>query len=212
MTFQLWLALFSTALIVSLAPGSTALNTISHVTHVGFCRTLTSILGIEAGGLIQILLVLFGLGALLESSHWAFLAVKWLGVLYLTFLGLQMWLRPTKTIPERGEIKKPTSNRCGHLFTEGFMVSLLSVDNIVFFLAIIPQFINRSEALLPQYLIITTTFLVADMLIQIAYAQLAGRAIALLSSQKACRIMDRTFGAIYFLVAIILCLTQSGIL
>lgn len=93
-------------------------------------------LGITVGSLIHTLAATLGLSALLMQSAVAFGILKWLGALYLIYLGVKS-LRAKPAIVETAP-----SSRIQHAFVEGFLSNVLNPKVIVFFLTFLPQFIT----------------------------------------------------------------------
>lgn len=91
MTLDWWLTYLLTTLILSLSPGSGAINTMSTAISHGTRGVVASIGGLQLGLAVHIVLVGVGLGALVSQSLLAFEILKWLGAAYLIWLGIQQW-------------------------------------------------------------------------------------------------------------------------
>src|SRR5471030_1224629 len=91
MTLDWWLTYLLTTSILSLSPGSGAINTMSTGISHGYRGAVASIAGLQVGLATHIVLVGIGLGALFAHSLLAFEILKWLGVAYLVWLGIQQW-------------------------------------------------------------------------------------------------------------------------
>jgi homoserine/homoserine lactone efflux protein len=90
MTFEWWFAYLLTSIILSLSPGSGAINTMTTSISHGYRGAAASIAGLQTGLGIHIVLVGVGLGTLLRSVL-AFEVLKWAGAAYLIWLGIQQW-------------------------------------------------------------------------------------------------------------------------
>lgn len=91
MTFEWWFAYLLTSIILSLSPGSGAINTMTTSLNHGYRGAVASIAGLQAGLGIHIVLVGVGLGTLFSRSVIAFEVLKWAGAAYLIWLGIQQW-------------------------------------------------------------------------------------------------------------------------
>ncbi len=91
MTWDWWFTYLLTTTLLSLSPGSGAINTMSTGISHGYRGAIASIAGLQVGLATHILLVGIGLGTLFSHSLLAFEILKWLGVAYLIWLGIQQW-------------------------------------------------------------------------------------------------------------------------
>ena len=105
MDFSTWLAFFAASWAISISPGAGAVAAMSAGLNHGFKRGYITTVGLVLGIWTQLLVVGVGLGALVATSGTAFLVIKWLGVAYLVWLGVQQWrapARPMAASPEGG--------------------------------------------------------------------------------------------------------------
>lgn len=91
MTFEWWFAYLLTSTLLSLSPGSGAINTMTTSINHGYRGAAASIAGLQTGLGIHIVLVGVGLGTLFSRSLLAFEILKWAGAAYLIWLGIQQW-------------------------------------------------------------------------------------------------------------------------
>ena len=95
MTLEWWFAYLLTSIILSLSPGSGAINTMTTSLNHGYRGAVASIAGLQTGLAIHIVLVGVGLGTLFSRSVIAFEVLKWAGAAYLIWLGIQQWRAAT---------------------------------------------------------------------------------------------------------------------
>jgi len=103
---------------------------------------IVSVLGISTGGLIYTLLTAFGLSLILVLSQTAFNIVKYAGALYLTCLGISVFLRQknfTYSVPQLEKSNLPA------IYFQGVFTNLLNPKVALFFLSFLPQFINAEQ-------------------------------------------------------------------
>jgi threonine/homoserine/homoserine lactone efflux protein len=138
------LALFAlTVLVVNATPGVDLAFTLLSTLKGGARAGLAAAAGIGAGCVIHTLAVAFGLAALLAASSAAFSAVKWAGAAYLLWLALGMLRRGlARTTSEARTTAAAPPQSAAALFRQGFTTNVLNPKVALFFLALLPQFID----------------------------------------------------------------------
>ncbi|AGC46831.1 homoserine/threonine efflux protein [Myxococcus stipitatus DSM 14675] len=135
------LAFLLAGVALNLTPGPDTMYVLARSMGQGRSAGFVSALGICVGGLFHISAAALGLSALLATSAVAFLVVKWVGALYLVWMGVQM-LR-SKTGPQAVEGLQPAS--LWRIFRDGVVTNVLNPKVAVFFLAFLPQFVDPSR-------------------------------------------------------------------
>lgn len=202
MEFSTWLTFFAASWAISISPGPGAIASMSAGLNHGFKYGYVTIFGLVLGIWSQLLIVGVGLGALMATSSMAFTVVKWLGVAYLVWLGIQQWrapARPMVAVSDNGEVVTQRS-----LILKAWMINVVNPKGTVFLLAVVPQFINLSQPLLPQYLVIGGTLAFTDMVVMAGYTALAARVLGALKEPRHIRAMNRTFGSLFVLAGSLL--------
>ncbi|MHA3061100.1 LysE family transporter [Acinetobacter sp. ANC 4636] len=208
MSFHLWLSFFAACWVISLFPGAGAIASMSNGLSHGFLRGLWNILGLQLALLLQILIVATGLGMLLNAFPVIFLAVKWLGVLYLIYLAYMQWKAPVNRIA----IHKDQQQFSGPMATfKGFLINISNPKAIVFFLAIFPQFIDLKAPQFKQYMIMALTMIPIDVIVMLGYTGLASKASSMFQSYKKLKIVNRFFASMYGVAAMLLSLVRQKI-
>ncbi|STT51313.1 Homoserine/homoserine lactone efflux protein [Klebsiella pneumoniae] len=156
MTIEWWFAYLLTSIILSLSPGSGAINTMTTSINHGYRGAAASIAGLQTGLAIHIVLVGVGLGTLFSRSVLAFEVLKWAGAAYLIWLGIQQW-RAAGAIDLNTLAKAQTR---GKLFQRAVFVNLTNPKSIVFLAALFPQFILPHQPQVMQYLVLGVTTIV----------------------------------------------------
>jgi homoserine/homoserine lactone efflux protein len=142
-----------------------------------------------------VLVVGVGLGALVAASSVAFAVVKWAGVAYLVWLGIRQWRAPAQAIAEPGAAAAAVTRR--QMVLRGWMVNAVNPKGTVFLLAVVPQFLDTTQALAPQYLVIAATLGFTDLVVMAGYTALASRLLAVLRSPRQVRALNRLFGTLF---------------
>ena len=195
MEFSVWLAFFAASWAISLSPGAGAVAAMSSGLNHGFRRGYFTTFGLVLGILTQIVLVGLGLGALIASSSLAFTVVKWGGVAYLVWLGIQQWRAPAKPLVASNTDAALVTRR--DLVMRGWIVNALNPKGTVFLLAVVPQFLDLSRGLAPQYAVIGATLCFTDLVVMAGYTVLAARVLKALRSERQIRLLNRTFGSLF---------------
>lgn len=204
MEFSLWLALVGAGAMISLTPGAGAINTMSNALTSGFKRSFWGILGQQVALIIHVIIVAAGVGLLVSSSPFLFHLIRYVGAAYLVYLGISKLLAK----PEKNDADAPaTVESGGSMFRRGLWVNLLNPKAIVFFLAFMPQFIKPNEPLIPQYVILTLTVVVIDIIVMwFVFAAGAKQLKHLTTSDRGQLILNRIFGILFIAVGILLAL------
>jgi len=149
--------------------------------------------GILLGHVVCFTAVAFGLAALLASFSSAVTAIRIVGALYLMYLGARMILsKPRDAAPLTAAAEPPAH---GGLILQGLAVQLTNPKNLLFVLALLPQFIRPDHPLLLQLSIMLTVTMLIDGAVLLVYAQLAVRGARALKESRAVLWLERVFGA-----------------
>ncbi|MTI33419.1 LysE family translocator [Xanthovirga aplysinae] len=147
-----------TAILINITPGVDFMYILGKSIPLGRKSGVVSALGISTGRLINVLGAAFGLSILLAESAMAFNLIKYLGVIYLLFLGGKaLFSKSTKNWPMK--MSSPQKNKHNRIFISGLLTNILNPKMPIFFLAILPQFIDQeyNNSLVP-FLILGLTF------------------------------------------------------
>jgi homoserine/homoserine lactone efflux protein len=206
MALEMWLAFVVAAILIAVSPGAGAIQAMATGMTHGVRRGYWSIAGMEAGLMLQLALVAVGLGAAVASSIVAFNVVKWIGVLYLVYLAVRQW-RSVKT-DLRAQIGTVVDGGRLGLLTRGFLVNATNPKSLVFFLAVLPQFVVPTAPLLPQYLTIGVTMVAVDLVVMGLYTGLAVRLVEWLHTPRQQTILNRVFSGLFATAAVVLSLMR----
>ena len=200
MDLSVWLYYFLAAIVLSVTPGPGVFSSIRSGLHHGVRRGLWNAVGMQAANLIHVTVVAVGLGALLLASESVFTAVKWLGVAYLIYLGIVTWRAPAKSFEDEPD---NDSTVC-QIFLHGFLVNLTNPKGIIFFVAVLPQFIDVTRPQALQYTILAATTFAVDLVIMIGYTALAARVLRVMKDPQGLRWVNRGLGGLFVATGIAL--------
>jgi threonine/homoserine/homoserine lactone efflux protein len=164
-----------TAFVLIAVPGPSVLFVVGRALVLGRRGALTTVVGNEVGEYVQVIAVAFGIGAIVERSVVVYTAIKFAGAAYLVFLGVQAirHRRALTTVFEAPE--RPIGT--GRVLREGFVVGVSNPKSIVFFAAVLPQFVGAHSGYVPmQILVLGAVFLLIAFVSDGAWALGAGGA------------------------------------
>jgi threonine/homoserine/homoserine lactone efflux protein len=172
MDLTTWLLYLAAAIGLSLSPGPNGLLALTHGALFGQRKTINTILGGAVGFVALIGLSLFGIGALLQSSVAWLTVLKWLGGAYLVYLGIQVWRSPPIQLEPRRATDVATA---GELFRQGALSAVTNPKGLLFFAAFLPQFVDPSKSLFVQFVVMSATFAIVEIITEFALASTAHR-------------------------------------
>lgn len=192
MSPETWLAFVAASAVLLLIPGPTILLVVSYALGQGWRAALPMSVGVALGDFTAMTLSMLGIGALLATSATLFTILKWIGAAYLVWLGVKLF-RAGGTLAA-----EPRRNAAGsiRMLAHAWLVTALNPKSITFFVAFLPQFIDRSSDFWTQMLIFEVTFLALAFLNAFAYALVAARARSAFASERAIRIVNRAGGSL----------------
>ena len=181
-----------TELVLCLTPGPAVLTILSQALRHGPVRALWSILGIIAGNTLYFILSATSLGALLLASYELFFAIKWVGAAYLLWLGLRTFFDRASSLA----VDTAPAARGGAvgLFSHAFVVQVANPKALLFFTALLPQFVDPGLAPAPQMIVLALVSVAIEFGVLFFYASLAAQATRLALRPRFARLTNRVAG------------------
>ena len=201
MELSVWVTYFIATIILCISPGPGVFSSISAGLHHGFRLGLWNGVGMQAASFIVVMVVAFGLGAVLLASETLFTAVKWAGVIYLIYLGIVTWRAPARGFVEDRDDHETTARG---VFMRGFWVNITNPKGIIFFAAVLPQFIDVARPQGPQYAIFAATTFAVDLAVMMVYTALAARVLRVMRDPAKLRWVNRTLGGAFIAAGVAL--------
>ena len=204
MATNLYIAFVGISIGVIVFPGPSILLIIANSLQQGVVAGLYTVAGGAVAMLLQLVVALVGLTSLVNMLARGFDVVRWLGIAYLIYLGVQRWrMGRAEGVPnERDEGSRRS------VFVTGFLVALTNPGTMLFFIAFFPQFLNTDAAAEPQLLLMAATFIALTLVFDSAYALLSARVGQALQDPRQVRIRNRVSGAILLIAAAALTLVN----
>jgi threonine/homoserine/homoserine lactone efflux protein len=173
MDYRIFGVLLMTQILMSLTPGPAVLCVTSQAVSRGALRSVWASLGILAANGLYFVLSGTGVGALLLASYQVFSLVRWVGAAYLIWMGLTAIFGKSSTLAPKTVADDGAG--AGRIFLNGLVVQLANPKALVFFTALLPQFLDPQRNLLLQLSIIAAVNMVCDLVALVGYGVLAGR-------------------------------------
>lgn len=194
MSLEAWLAFVGATLVLLAIPGPTVTLVVGYALAKGRASALATALGVALGDFTAMTLSLLGLGALLAASATLFTIVKLAGAAYLVFLGWRLWTAPV-SVPGSA-LGDPEGAPPFRMALHAFAVTALNPKSLMFFVAFVPQFIDKHADYLPQVGLLVATFVTLALANALAFALAASRARGLLKRPAVLKAINRVGGGI----------------
>jgi homoserine/homoserine lactone efflux protein len=169
MTFDAWLAFCLTEIVLCATPGPAVLLVVSVALARGARGGMGAALGVLVANTLYFALSAAGIGAALVASHELFLAIKWVGAAYLVWLGARM------LFSRRGKASPPPTRSHERTFLRGLVVQGANPKALIFFTALLPQFVDPDGAIAPQVLLLGFSSVAIEIVALAFYACGAAR-------------------------------------
>lgn len=197
---ELYLIFTLMAAMTILSPGPGVLKSLTNALNYGLRPALIGIAGLACGVFCVAALSASSLGVMLAASAKAFTVIRLGGAAYLIYLGVKLWRAP----PVEFAATRASEIKARSLFLEGWMLQFSNPSAVFFFLSVLPQFIKRSRAFLPQFLLLVLTFCSLLVLIHGGYVLFAQRTKRWIGSKRGGRWLNRAGGACFVLFGALL--------
>ncbi|WP_280570980.1 LysE family transporter [Chromohalobacter sp. 296-RDG] len=182
-------------------PGPVALLCMHHGLRHGRQRALATVIGGATASLVLMGLSSLGLGAILATSELAFTFLKGVGAAYLIYLGVQAWRAPMTAASMTGNAAQSSQpiERTGTraLLWRGFTVGISNPKDLLFFGALFPGFIDLGASQLPQFAILSLTWLAIDLTTMSSYATMGSGIGRWFRSPRRVKLFNRTTGSLF---------------
>jgi threonine/homoserine/homoserine lactone efflux protein len=192
------LAFAFTCLVIELTPGPNmaylALLSASQGRRAGFVAALGTGLGLLIVGIAAAL----GVAALVTSSTWLYQGLRWAGGLYLLWLAWETWVG--ESAPDPSELQ--SGNGGTKYFVRGLLTNLLNPKAAMFYIAILPGFIEPLRPALPQTLLLSVIYVCIATSIHLSIVAIAGSARSLLADPRRTETVRRVFALLLAAIAL----------
>jgi threonine/homoserine/homoserine lactone efflux protein len=182
MTFKTWLLFLVMETALSLSPGPAVFYTVSQGARGGWERSLPAALGILTANALYFAASATSLGAIIAASARFFTMAKWAGAAYLVYLGVRALASAGHSQAVALSGATPAGPAADledrrRVYLGALTLQLANPKALLFFLALLPQFIDLKIAVVPQMLILAATSMIPEFCILMGYGWLAHRAV-----------------------------------
>ena len=183
-----------TEAVLSLTPGPAVLYVLSQAVRRGSGKSVWASWGILSANALYFTLSATSLGAVIVASYKLFFLIKWLGAGYLVYLGLRTFFTKTSVVALPESSADPRSG--ARILRDGFFLQAANPKAILFFTAILPQFIDTRHNVALQILLLGISSILVEFVILFGYGQLAGRALSTARSPRFEKLTNRIAGSL----------------
>lgn len=199
--FALLAVFIPTFFFVSITPGMCMTLAMTLGMSIGVRRTLWMMLGELVGVALVATAAVMGVASIMLNYPEIFQLLKWLGGIYLAYIGVQMWRARGKmalvNTDDTGQ-----SRRRGALMSQGFITAIANPKGWAFMVSLLPPFINADKAIAPQLIALLSIIMVTEFTAMLAYAS-GGKSLRLfLSRGDNIRYLNRIAGSLMIAVGI----------
>lgn len=192
MSIEVWIAFVLASAVILVIPGPTILLVVSQAIAHGGRSVIPLVAGVLLGDFTAMTLSLLGLGALLSASAVLFAVLKWVGAVYLFYLGIRLWRADPVNDAPASAAWAPSGKQ---FFERAFVVTALNPKSIAFFVAFVPQFVSLQAPSITQLVVLEATFVTLAGINAALYAVFAGRLRDKMGNLKIRRWFNRCGGS-----------------
>lgn len=198
MPFDVWVSYALLHLLVCLIPGPMVLVVVSEGLSGGLRRSAATIAGILIVNATYLVLAALGVGATLLAFPTLFSVLRWVGIVYLLWLARQLW---TAVPGDASRTPSDTLREARTSFLRGLVVQFANPGALLFFLALLPQFISPALPVGVQFAILGLTSIAIEALVLLAYGGGVARAAAFLRRPAAFMAFNRVAAGLLVVAA-----------
>ena len=205
MDTNIFLAFIGISTAVIVIPGPSILLIVANSLQLGTRHGLYTVAGTSIAMLIQLAIAVAGVTSLLVLLAQWFVWLRWIGILYLCYLGVTRW----RSMTPLGTFDSGNRHRTGPAFGQGFLVSLTNPTTMLFFVAFFPQFLDAELPVVRQFSVMSVTFWILALIFDCSYACLTGRLGKAMTDPRLVKLRNRLSGAIMIGAALGLALARN---
>lgn len=206
MAIETWLAFAAASAVLLIIPGPTILLVVSYALGQGWRAALPMSIGVALGDFTAMTLSMLGIGALLAASATVFTALKWIGAAYLVYLGIKLF----RAGGSLDAVPRTDAVAAGRMMGHAWLVTALNPKSITFFVAFLPQFLDRHGDFWTQMVVFEATFLALAFANAFGYALVASRARAAVKNPRVVSVFNRAGGTLLVGAGLATAAVRSG--
>jgi len=184
---------FMTTLVVVLSPGPAALAVTAEAASNGFKKSTLVILGIASANVVFFILSATGIITLIITSQTLFNLIKWIGVAYLLYLGFTAVFSQSGPLSIQTSKNKPSKTY--KIFMRGFVLEISNPKALLYFSALLPQFVDINAPVVPQLIILCLITMILDLVCYSLYGYLGFKSRGKFIKPIIIKLINRSAGA-----------------
>lgn len=209
MSWDTYFIFVVTTAVVCLTPGPAALLIVAQGICNGFRRSYWAIAGIALANAIYFALSATGIAALIVASSTLFFIIKWIGVAYLFYLGLSAIRSKSSALTVTGDAGQAVSGL--RAFWQAVVVELSNPKALLYFVALLPQFIDPARPVAMQMLVFGVTCVVLDTAAYSLYAWIGSKTQRFTANEKFVKAGNRASGGLLIAAAAMMATVKRAI-
>lgn len=209
MSWETYLIFVVTTAVICLTPGPAALLVVAQGISNGFRRSYWGIAGIALANSIYFALSATGVAALIVASGTLFSIIKWVGVAYLFYLGMSAMLSRSSALTVTGDSRQTVSGL--RAFWQAVVVELSNPKALLYFVALLPQFVDPTKPVALQMLIFGATCVGLDVAAYSCYAWLGSKTQRFTANERFVKTSNRTSGGLLMVAGAMMATVKSAV-
>lgn len=199
---DLWLFL-AVGVLLNITPGPDMALIIARSTQRGTRAGIAAALGVATGTFVHISAAAFGISAIIVASAFAFSVLKWVGALYLIYIGIQILRASIRTTTRQEHSQALPPGPLRQIFTQGVLTNASNPKVAIFFLAFLPQFVDAdAPSKVTAFITLGMVFNATGMAWNIAVAWFAGKVGRSTGYARARVWLERSIGVLFLGIGI----------
>lgn len=196
-----------TTLVVVLSPGPAALAVTAEAASNGFKKSTLVILGIASANVVFFILSATGIITLIITSQTLFNLIKWIGVAYLLYLGFTAVFSQSGPLSIQTSKNKPSKTY--KIFMRGFVLEISNPKALLYFSALLPQFVDINAPVVPQLIILCLITMILDLVCYSLYGYLGFKSRGKFIKPIIIKLINRSAGAMLIFAGLKMATVES---
>jgi homoserine/homoserine lactone efflux protein len=201
MPFAMWLSFVWATLVFCLIPGPSVCFTVASTLKYGFRRAAATISGQLAANCCQVIAAMIGISSIMGLSEISFYGLKIIGALYLIYLGFRQWNAGKPSLDIR---EKPPTRNTRRGFIDGFVVCATNPKAVIYFVAVLPQFVLPDYDQNIQLIILSITDVIIAAFVLVLYSMVARRVRFWINREKYWKTQNQLTGLLMIIAGVAL--------
>ena len=209
MNWETYLIFLVTTAVVCLTPGPAALLVVAQGISHGFRRSYWAIAGIALANASYFALSATGVAALIVASATLFSVIKWVGVAYLFYLGISAMLSKTSALTVTADSREAVGGM--RAFWQAVVVELSNPKALLYFVALLPQFVDPAKPIAMQMLIFGVTCIALDAGAYSLYAWVGSKTQRFTANERFVKTSNRASGGLLMIAGAMMATVKRAI-